>query len=268
MMQRLWRTVLFMMLSACLCVVAGVCSAPSAKGEVEGTAGAELKPREIGPNRYQLGSTVIDTDRRTVSCPGTVNIRQGGPIELLACTQAGKVHESILVLECRPIEVQLALLLLGVEPGRNPAVDYANGPGWDQLPTATLLGITVQWEEPATDEKPARLVSCPAEELLYNVKTGGVQGAARWAFTGSRWVEGRFGAEVTGSIIVTYHDPLGVIELAEEEVNDDTYFNANEELLPEVGATVTVVIQVPADAESDAGEQGEDGSGPQEDTKG
>jgi len=39
-----------------------------------------------------------------------------GLIEVFACNAAGKTHESALILEGEPYQVQVGLLLLGLEP--------------------------------------------------------------------------------------------------------------------------------------------------------
>jgi hypothetical protein len=218
-----------------------------------GDAGPEVRPavRRLGPGLYAVGNATIDVERRAVRCPARVNMRRGGPIELLACLAEGKVHESVLVLDVAPLDLQIALLLLGLEPGRNPAVHYAEG---EAHPTreGSPVRLKVKWAGPGKSEQPV-----DAGLLLRNVKTGGTAEGARWVFTGSRWVEGRFGASIEGSLVVAYHDPLALLELQAEEVNDDVYFNANEAAIPEVGTEAEFIIEaVPADAAGTGGEKG------------
>ncbi len=232
---------------AVVCLGLGAALAQESGGDAGSTDPAvdQFKPRRIGPNRYMLGQLLIDTRERTIRCPALVNIREGGPIELLACLETGRVHESVLVLRARPLHVQIALLLLGLSPGRNPAVHYAEGAPELELEPGALLELALEWEAPAEGNRPARKVECQAHELLRNVETGRPTEPMQWAFIGSRWLDGQFGAEVDGSVVVTYHDPFAVLELAHEEVNDDIYFHADGKVLPAPGTRAELIIQAP-----------------------
>ena len=199
--------------------------------------------RKVGPEQYELGNLRIDAEERSIRCPGSINMDRGGPIELLACTKGGKVHESILVLDVEPLRLQLALLLLDLEMGRNPAVEYPEGsPELERRPADTVA-IQVSWKETGRKEGKGNEIFRPAHELLYNVKKKRVMQEARWAFIGSRKERGRFAAGVTGSLIVTYHDPYGILELALEEVNSDIWYEANSKVLPPVGTGVELTIR-------------------------
>jgi hypothetical protein len=206
---------------------------------------AAQKIRRVGPNLYELGNVRIDAGARTISCRGRINMDRGGPIELLACTERGKRHETILVLDVEPLHLQLALLLLDLDMGRNPAVKYPEGSSENERDAADTVSIRVRWKENAAGKDEAETVEHPAHDLLYNVKKKRVMQPARWAFIGSRQVQGKFGAKMTGSLVVTYHDPLGILELALEEVNSDIWYEANARVIPEVGTEVDMIIQAP-----------------------
>ena len=62
-----------------------------------------------------MGKALVDTRARTVTCPGRINMDEGA-IEYLAVAPRGKTHESLLLIDARPLHLQLALLLLGLEP--------------------------------------------------------------------------------------------------------------------------------------------------------
>jgi len=252
-------------------VVAVVCLAllfalpRCAEAEAGGAAGASApRARKIGPHLYALGEVVIDAAGRSIRCPGRVNMDAGGPIEVLACLPQGKVHESVLTLEVEPLDLQLALLLLGLEPGRNPGAAYAEGaPERDQKP-GDMVELYVEWKEPVGEEPVTqRVVRRRAEELLYDVARDRPLPPTRWVFVGSRWVDGRLGAEVNGTLVSTYLDPLAILELPSEQVNDDTWCVVREGLLPPVGTRVELVIVVPADSGEDSSPRrgGEEESG-------
>jgi hypothetical protein len=204
------------------------------------------KPRKVAPGLYELGALRIDANRRTVRAPGRVNMREGGPIELLACLERGKVHESVFLLDIEPLDLQLALLLLDLEPGRNPAVAYAEDAPEREKPPAPCVRVAVEWRAPPKDEgdEPA-LVRYDAGALLRNVQAGGTADGVQWAFIGSAWDGDRFAADLEGSLIATFRDRTCILELAADEVNDDVFFHANKALLPPPGTVVELVVQAP-----------------------
>ncbi|MDP7281558.1 MAG: YdjY domain-containing protein, partial [Candidatus Poribacteria bacterium] len=79
-----------------------------------------LAVKKLGPNRYQIGAVLVDTESGTVSIPGQINIISPETIlEFFACTGRGKTHESLVMVEAEPIHIQLGLLRLNMNPGMN-----------------------------------------------------------------------------------------------------------------------------------------------------
>jgi len=70
----------------------------------------------ISDRIYRIGDVLIDKAQGCLYMPAKVNMTEG-VVELLACGRLGKRHESVLVVDAKPLHVQLALLLLGLEPG-------------------------------------------------------------------------------------------------------------------------------------------------------
>ena len=63
-----------------------------------------------------LGSVFIRKSDRTISFPGRINIREG-VIEVLVSTPRGRMHESLIVTELDPFQLQMALILAGYDNG-------------------------------------------------------------------------------------------------------------------------------------------------------
>jgi len=210
--------------------------------------------QKLGPHLYRLGTLTIDSEARTIRCPGHVNMAEGGPIEVLACLPTGKVHESVLTLDVEPLDFQLALLLLGLEPGCNPAVRYPDGAPELEMEPGNMVDLCIEWDEAGTNGEQRR-VRRRAEETLYNLTEDEPLGQTPWVFTGSRWVEGRFGAAVNGSLITTFYDPLAIIELPLEIVNDDTWCAVKEDALPPVGTGIELVVQQRAEEQDQPEEE-------------
>lgn len=233
-------------------------------GEGEGTSEPQAdrqdgtRIRKIGPNLYRVGSVVLDSEKRTVRCPGRVNMDAGGPIELLACLPRGKTHESVFTLDVEPTDLQVALLLLGLKPGRNPAFEYAEDSPELERPPGDEALIFVQWPRTPSKED-GEVRSCRAEKFLYNVPADTPAAEATWVFMGSRMVGKGFGADLDGSLVTTYHDPLAILELCAPTVNDDIYYFVNERQCPPVGTQVALVVEAlpKEDAEGGQGERAE-----------
>lgn len=197
--------------------------------------------RRIGAGLYRIGDVTLDADKRTIRCPGEVNMDAGGPIELLACTPRGKTHESVFVLSVRPLDLQVALLLLDMREGRNPALTYPEGHPEADRPPGAAARILVEWPADTVMQTAARHRK-RAERFLYNVQADTPARRAEWVFLGSRFVDGRFGADLEGSLITTYHDPLAILELALPTAADDIYYDVNQAVCPPVGTPVELII--------------------------
>lgn len=240
-----------LMICAALCALAWTAlpvaaAEQPAAGTAEPAAQGQARIHKIGPHLYQIGAVVLDAESRTARCPGRVNMNEGGPIELLACLPRGKTHESVFALEVEPTDLQVALLLLGMCDGRNPAVKCPEGSPDLQRPPGDEAVISVEWRGPAEGSGQDPPVNKRrAEDFLVNVKAEGPAPAATWVFLGSRIVDGKFGADQDGSLITTFHDPLAILELALPTVNDDVYYFVNKDVCPPVGTPVELVVQAP-----------------------
>lgn len=63
-----------------------------------------------------LGKAFIRKDDRSISFPGRINVREG-VIEVLVSTPRGRMHESLIVTELDPFQLQMALVLAGYDNG-------------------------------------------------------------------------------------------------------------------------------------------------------
>jgi len=70
--------------------------------------------------KLELPGIELNLKERCVDVDATVCLHEGS-LELVACTEGTKEHESIIALAARPMHIHTALLLMGVKPG-NPAM--------------------------------------------------------------------------------------------------------------------------------------------------
>ena len=69
---------------------------------------------------FKLPGLEVNFQERCVDLEGSICLDEGY-LELVACTEGSKEHESVVAIEARPMHIHAALLLLGANPG-NPAM--------------------------------------------------------------------------------------------------------------------------------------------------
>lgn len=188
---------------------------------------------KIDKDKLRIGNILIDKKMHTVMMQGTVNMRKG-LVEYLACGKHGKLHESVLSLDVNPYNLQIALLLIGLEHGDKPLAAQ----GASENPKGDPIQIDVAWQT-----RQHKYIRYNAEKLVINVKTIKPMSVPHWIFTGSQIIDGRFMAAIEQSIIATYHDPFAIIDHPLHTGADDTVYYANTDILPEVGTPVSVTIR-------------------------
>lgn len=208
---------------------AGCVAARAPGGSAE--PGKKLAPPALDETRWMtLGSVRLDPDARTVIATGFVNQVEGA-IELLICGPGGKTHESVFVMQAHPMDVQTALLLLGLEPGP-PRSELGEGP-----PLGPTVDIWVQW----TDEQGVQH-SLPAETFAYNIETREVLPHSGWAFTGSVVIDGQFKALAEESFAATYWDPWAILNIKNEVGANDEILAVNRARVPPLGTPVRFLL--------------------------
>ncbi len=122
--------------------LAAVATLVAADPAAEGNA-APAPARQV-----KLPGLEINTKEGFVDVQSAVCLEQGS-LELIACTKGSKEHESILIVEARPIHIHAALLLLGAKNG-NPAMRRPvnkEGTRWvDVLPQGDPVELYLVWK--------------------------------------------------------------------------------------------------------------------------
>ena len=193
--------------------------------------GSEPQP-EPSPVQWEgtvatLGSVKLDSATKTVSVTGWVN-QTAGPIEVLACGPAGKVHESVFVLALNPLDLQAALLLAGLKGGA-PMAAIGEGP-----PSGAPVDLLVEWQA-GEETKSAR-----AETFVWNAENNAVLPETPWTFTGSVVKDGQFKALAEESLVVTYWDPYAIVNLPLPCGANDELLVANSNAVPPYQTPVTL----------------------------
>jgi hypothetical protein len=195
--------------------------------------------QHIGPDEYKIGDVILNKKKKEIYIPGHINM-QSGLIEYLACHEdVGKLHESVLKIAAKPSDIQVALLLLGLKNKNNLKFQ-----GDSSVPEGDPLELWIEWELPDRTKKKVR-----AEELVYDQQNKKPMKKTNWVFTGSQIMDGQFMADMDGSIVATFRDPLAIINNPLPTGADDTIYVSNEKLIPPIDTKILLTIK-PADPEA------------------
>jgi len=185
----------------------------------------------------------INLDEKYIDLEATVVTRESDWIELLACSPQSREYESILATAARPSHIHLALVMLGLEPGR-PLSWLQNDSGYEiQPPEGDPVTVSlIVAEDGEQNEK-------PANEWIVSQQTGQVMGDAVWLFTGSvfaTYTDGRlYKADLTGTVIslVNFGDDLLAMPNDLMNHNDNQAWRANTPLIPPAGSAIIIRIR-------------------------
>lgn len=211
----------------------------------EATAG-ERTPAPWPHIRLDREAGVVELDARVVID------KDNEWLELIVCTVGGREYESVLATEARPSHLHLALLTLGLEPGR-PLSWQRNDQ--DELvmiePAGPPVEVTLVYEA----DGQRREVDPSA--WIRNAQTGEPMPADQWLFTGSAFVdyEGKkvYMADLNGTILslVNFGDDLIARNTQLTNQTDGGEWVANHDAIPAKDTAVIVRIKPAKPAAAD-----------------
>ena len=201
------------------------------------------------PGIFELGSVRMDKRQRTVTFPGSFNM-DSGPLEYLLVTKWGKTHESVLRTEVEPFQIHVAMLLLadGTRiPTNNPSAPAGNAPGGggqfisnpskDAIP-GDRVTIEVSWAAAG------KRIQRRGEELVFNIEKHATMTNAIWVYNGSRIWDGKFMAQLGGSIVSLVSDPDAQVNSMTAGHDNDRIWNVNTNDLPGINTPVQITIKL------------------------
>jgi hypothetical protein len=208
-------------------------SPPPTQGpQPQGAAAAQPEVAPLGDDRFRIGQVVLDRVKREVRFPGAVTLHEG-TLEYLACAPSGKLYESLLRADVDPYHLQLALLLIGLEPRNN-----LRRQGDEATPLGDPLTIHVAWETAGGR------VERRAESLVrQHYASDKTMTETEWVFTGSLFHDGVFAASVNRSLIAVYNDPTAIVNNPQRGGSDDTFYVPNASALPALGTVVEIILR-------------------------
>jgi hypothetical protein len=225
-----------------------------------GAAFAQLAPplppqepapvKDLGGGRYQIGAIAVDRGARQFTVPGRVLHLDGAPLEYIAVSRGGmKGYESLLEVDARGTEFNLACILLGLEaPPLGPSAQFERKP-----PKGPAVQLSVRWQ---VDGKPVTKSAQQVLELAARPRNPSSAAPTptaapppeEWAYTGSfiQGSDGRYIADATGTLVGFVHDPASIIE-HRTGLGIGAYgsVQGNPRVLPPVGSAVELIVTVP-----------------------
>ena len=197
------------------------------------TDAALVRPKEISKGVYQMGTVVVDTNKKEVAIPGEINIATGDTtIEFFACGLLGKSHESVLIIDAEPISIFTALGLLELKPGMNLEVQ-----GDPHEPKGSNVQVWVEWKQGD------KVVKKTARELVWNKFTGQPMQKTHWVFTGGRIINNLYTPQHYHNLIAVYRDPDSILNNPLPGGTDDRTYRVNTDVVPPKGTKVKVIIR-------------------------
>lgn len=201
----------------------------------------------LSPGVYRLGPVVIDKTAREVRFSVVVN-QTAGPVEYLLVGKGGKTHESVLRTDVPPMQVQTAMLLLGLgkiaavpgKPAPPPAAIDNAYLATAPLPEGKPVALFLRWKD-----ADGRSVERRAERVIEDLRTHAPAGEGPWLYNGSFFQEGRFQADAEKSFVALVTDPSALVNNPRADHNDDTAWTVTANQLPPADTPVEFVIQLP-----------------------
>ena len=215
------------------------------------------KVTKIDIHTYEVGNITIHKPSREIVFEASVN-QIDGPIEYLLVTHRGKTHEALFSCRIRPIDLNVAFLLLGYEP--SPELFEIRTP--DHRPTGKYPTVSENVRSLARLDISAawitegRRMRSPMNELIINEETGKPMAAGPWLYTGSVVTETGFRAGQTGDIAAVFSDPSAMVNHpGQSRIRDDIWF-VNRGPLPAKGSPVTISIKPFSDSDEPQATEG------------
>lgn len=224
----------------CLLPLALLVAIPLCATRAETNAAASPAVNEIA----LTGLKIVPADPPHIEAEAAVALREG-ILEFITVEPQGREYESLLTLKAKPSALQFALLLIGCEPGHDPAAGMP--PSWKpQFDKGSRLRIEVQWQANGATHR------VPVEHWLRDRKTGQAPDRLEWVFNGSffnRDLDGNpiFQADSEEAHISLWWNPAIPINVVGEfgipYQGPDLGFEVFTDRVPPVGTPVTLILR-------------------------
>ena len=207
------------------------------------------KVEELGEHRYRMGTIEFNGKTREIRVPTQMNLREG-ILEYALVHGQGKIHESLLVTEVPPSQLQIVLKLCNYSDGEGDVFD-AFFPDDEKKGEAgakergEAVALTVEWDDGGERK------AVPMSDWILDRKRDAALVDGPWIYSGSYFYGGDFMADTDGTLIAIYLSRGALLNTMTDGSDDDERWIANSDATPEIGTPVTLVL-APADLDGEA----------------
>lgn len=155
----------------------------------------------------KMGDITLHAQKEEISFPAYVEYVDDMPIEVLVCTDNGRMHETVFISKARPFHLQTLMIALGMKNGARVVNEKFKKQG-------DYVKIEVEWKSGD------KIVRKPIEYFLLNDTTKKKLDSSkpRWVFVGSGLHKGSFIADLTGDFAVNYTMADSIIDCSEDDI--------------------------------------------------
>jgi hypothetical protein len=210
-----------------------------------------VKPsvKKLDATRYQIGEITFDQKTREIRFPCKVNMTEG-LLEFLIVHRNGKLHESLLLTDVSPTQLNLAFTLLNYTPSRElyPLPNATGGTSANfpevapEIKAAARITLEVEW----TEEGKIRRV--PVNEWVQHSVKLTPMPAGPWVYGASEFHDGQYVPELTGDIASIFLSPSAIIHYPGDDRSDDTIWAPYPKRVPAFETKLTMIVAPYRDA--------------------
>lgn len=164
------------------------------------------KIHRLNNGDMKMGEITLHAKTEEIAFPAYVEVVEDMPIEVLICTDNGRMHETIFISKARPFHLQTMMIALGLKNGARVVNEKFKKQG-------DHVKIEVEWK---SGDKVQRK---PIEHFLIDENNKTLDPAKpRWVFVGSGLHKGSFIADLTGDFAVNYTMADSIIDCSEDDI--------------------------------------------------
>ncbi len=242
------------------CIIMILCSLltalPAVTASPEAAASPTLPTTPL--DKTTLPHVQVNQQERYIDLQATVVLREGDWLELLACSPNSREHEAILTLKVKPSHLHLALLMLGLEPGKPMSWEHPQTNPSPQTTSDIKRQVAPQIIPPQGPKIAVTLIlpsknntamEIPANRWILDATTQQPMLDNIWLFTGSSFVNWNgqrvYRADVNGTLLslVNFGDDVLARPTELTSQNDNARWQPNTPQIPPVGTAITVRLR-------------------------
>ena len=190
---------------------------------------------QLDATRFRIGQLTFDRRTREVRLPAVVNLTDG-LLEFALVQRQGKVHESLLVTDVSPVQLNVAFKLLRYPASPGQQVDEGTGGKSADAVAGSRLDLAVEWRDGDRTRRAAL-----REWILYDV-TGEAMPDGAWIYGGGENAQGEFLPGSHGDLIAIFSGNPALMYYEGKDRGNDEVWRPFAKRMPAVGTPVTVIL--------------------------